>query len=255
LDIFPNILNFTTVKKIKMKAILHLISISILLMFSNVSYGQENFSRDIKDFYILNVLGNIRVELYQSEIPKLEISIKGLSAENVITEVKGGELKLRLKTGSSNNAVVKIKVYYRSLEEIISASGGLVVSPEIISGGSMAFTARSGGKMELEIELENLKAEVVQGAILVFKGKVKRQEISVNTGATYSAYYLEAEDSYVKASSGGKAKIRASRIIEATANSAGYIGYIGDPASEYTKTNLGGEIVKYKNNEAAGIEE
>jgi hypothetical protein len=237
------------------KYLLHFFAVPGLLTLNTIIYGQDHFTREVKDFYKLSCIGDIRVELYRSDTLKLDISVKGLPSENLITEVKNGELSIRLKTGSNKDAVVKVKVFCRSLDEILVASGGLVVSPEIISGTSMDFKARSGGKMELDLDLESLEAEVSQGGILVFRGEVKKQEINVGTGATYSGYLLEAEDSYVKANSGGKAKVRANRIIEANSSSAGFIGYIGDPASEFTKTSLGGEIVKYKNNEAAGIEE
>jgi hypothetical protein len=123
----------------------------------------------------------------------------------------------------------------------------------VISGKNINFNAHSGGKMELELKLEELKAEADLGSILVLKGEVKRQEIAVNTGATYSAFLLKAEDSYVKAGSGAKAKVKASRIIEANSTSGGYIAYIGDPVSESNKTSLGGEIKKFKTDEAAGI--
>jgi len=236
-----------------MKVFYSLSIIASILVTCHVSFGQEVFTREIEDFSELNLTGNIRVELYKSDKPNLEISVKNIPAENLITEVKQGRLSIRLKTGSNKDAVVKVKVNYSDLENITVASGGLITSAEVIKGKAMNFNARSGGKMELELELDELKAEVTQGAILVFKGEVKRQKITVNTGATYSAYLLEAEDSYVKSNSAATAKVRAKNIIEGNASIAGFIGYIGDPESENIKTTLGGKIEKYKTNEAAGI--
>ena len=111
---------------------------------------------------------------------------------------------------------------------------------------SVEVLSKAGGKMELKLKLTSLEAVVKQGGILVFSGEVEKQTIEVLTGGTYSGYELEARDSYVKAVSGGKAKVVANRIIDATANSKAFIGYTGDPVSSFIKTNLGGEIAHHK---------
>ena len=238
-----------------MKNILKTVIVITVLIISQTGYAQETFIRKIDSFKGIILSGNIRVELYKSDSSGLEITLKDLPRENLITEVEDNKLSIRLKAKSNKTAVVKVKVYYTSLEDLTVSSNSLITSPEVIAGKSINFIARSGGKMELELKLEELKAQVEFGAILVFKGEVKRQEIAVNSGSTYSAFKLEAEDSYVRAGSGGKAKVKASRIIEANASAGGYIAYIGDPVSDFTKTSLGGEVMKYKTEEAAGIEE
>jgi len=103
--------------------------------------------------------------------------------------------------------------------------------------------------MELELDIKNIEADVKQGGILVFTGKTNRQKIEVNTGATYSAYKLSAEDTYVVANAGSKAKVCASRIIDVTSNTKSYVGYIGVPVSVITKTNLGGVIASFATEE------
>lgn len=238
-----------------MKTILKTVLGLSILITNNICFAQETFIRKLDSFSGISLLGNIRVELYKSDSSGIEMTLKDLPEENLITEVKNGNLNVHLKSGSNKNAVVKVKVYYSVLENLSVSTNGLITSPEVITGKNINFIARSGGKMELELKLEELKADVDLGAILVFKGVVKKQEIAVKTGATYSAFKLEAEDSYVRAGSGGKAKVKASRIIEANASAGGYIAYIGDPVSDFTKTTLGGEVMKYKTDEAAGIEE
>jgi len=229
--------------------------ITLGILFAAITaFAQETISRKIDSFNSISVTGKIRVELFKSDNPNIEITLKDLPPENVITEVKNEKLNIRLKTGSNKNAEIKVKVPYTNLENLSVSTGGLIVSTEVITGKNIQFIARSGGKMELELNLEELKADVDIGAILVFKGEVKRQEITVTTGGTYSAFPLKASDSIVKASAGGKAKVTASRIIEANSSAGGYIAYIGDPVSETIKTSLGGEIRKFKSEEDVDIE-
>ncbi len=221
---------------------------SLLLLDFSLS-AQETAERNTGSFTALSVIGNLRVELYKSDTSRILIEAAGTLPENVVTEMDGNELTIRLKTNTPKDATIRVLVYYKKLESLTVQSHGLITGPEVITGDNVDFEARSGGKMELKLDLTSLNASVIQGAILVFSGNVEKQTISVNTGATYSGYELEARDTYVKASLGGKAKVVAHRIIDATSNFKGYIGYKGEPVSTYIKTNMGGEIANFREEE------
>ena len=216
-----------------------------LMFFSHSLIAQKPIKRDPGNFTALAATGNIRVELYKSDRTGLSIETTGTSSENVLTENDGRELSLRLKTNTPKDAEVRIKVYYTSLDQLSVHAQALITGPDVLEGQNVNFIARTGGKMELKLELSSLSADVRQGAILVFKGNVEKQTIDVNTGGTYSAYELESRDTYVKAFSGGKAKVVARRVIDATANLKGFVGYKGKPVSTVVKTNMGGEIANY----------
>jgi hypothetical protein len=220
----------------------------VCLMAFNVS-AQEPLVRNLGDFAGLSVTGSIRAEIWSSEQPYVEVLMKGTSADNVITEIKSGVLSVRLKTNTPKEAEVTVKVYYTHLDNISSQAQALVIGVDTLTGKNMDFEAKTGGKMDLVLKLNTIRVDVGQGSTIVFQGSVEKQEVKVNTAANYSAYQLEARDSYVVANAGGKAKVRASRIIDAQANAKGFIGYKGNPASTYFKTNLGGEIAGFKEGE------
>lgn len=229
-----------------MKILKNILFISGLLLISFSNYAQKT---EIDNFHSVSIIGKIRVELYKDEVPALEVILNKADIENVITENEDGELSLRLKTNTPKDAEVKIKLYYTQLEELSVQAQSLIVSPEVINEEKIFFSSKSGGKMELKLNLSSLEAEVKQGGILVFYGSVEKQEVSVSTGGTYSAYELKSQDAHVKANSGGKAKVSVSRIIDATANTKAFIGYQGNPVSTYIKTNLGGEIAHHQEGE------
>ncbi len=233
-----------------MKSFKITIVLIFLISIAITASAQESFSRKLPAFNGISAIGKMRVEIYKSDTTGVELVLSNVAPENIITEVTDNALSIRLKTDTSKDAIIKVKVYYTQLSDILVAVNTLLLSPEIISAENMSFTARSGAKMELELDVKNIVADVKQGGILVFTGKTTRQEVSVNTGATYSAYKLQAEDTYVKANSGSKAKVCASRIIDATSNTKSYVGYIGVPISVYIKTNLGGVIASFANEDA-----
>jgi hypothetical protein len=221
-----------------------------LTLITLVSGAQETITRSLPSFHGLSVTGKMRVELYKSDTSRLELSVSNAPAENLISEVNDSILSIRLKNDTNKSAIFKVLVYYSSLTEITVASNTLLLSPETITAENISVTARSGAKMELDLDIKNIEADVKQGGILVFTGKTNRQKISVNTGATYSAYKLLAEDTYVTANAGSKAKVCAARIIDATSNTKSYVGYIGVPVSVYIKTNFGGVIASFANADA-----
>lgn len=229
-----------------MKTLKNILLIFGLLLISLSNYAQKTEKRELDNFHSVSIIGKIRCELYKAETPGLELILKRTEFENVITENENGELSLRLKTNTAKDAEVRIKLYYTQLDEMKVQAQSLIVSSEVINEEEIFFSSKSGGKMELKLNLSSLEAEVKQGGILVFRGAVEKQEVSVSTGGTYSAYELKSQDAYVKANSGGKAKVSVSRIIDATANSKAFIGYQGNPVSTYIKTNLGGEIAHHQ---------
>jgi len=226
-----------------MKNLRKMMAWALLLIFPLNTYTQNTERRDAGDFHSISVTGKIRVELYPSGERFIEVIAGGTEAVNVITEIREKELAIRLKPNTPKEADIKVKVYFTGVDMLSVQAKGLIVCPDTLRAESMIFNARSGGKMELWMNLGSLEATVTQGGILVFSGQVEDQEISVASGATYSAFRLEAHETRVKAVTGGKAKVTASEAIHANANTGGYIGYRGDPGKTSVKTSLGGEIV------------
>jgi hypothetical protein len=213
-------------------------------ILSIAAFSQEKTTREPGNFSELNVTGEIRVELYPSEKPYIEIISEGISPGDIATEIKGNKLDVKMKTSIPKNARFTIMVYHTGLEKIEVQSRSLVTGADVFKAENILFDATTGGKIELEVDIENLEANVRQGAIIVLNGEVEKQEIKVSTGGTYSAYDLEARDSYVKAVTGGKAKVTAHRVIDAQSNSKAFIGYKGNPVSSNVNTSLGGEVMK-----------
>ncbi len=216
--------------------------IMLLTFFSSSILAQNTITRELGFFNALEVTGNIRVEIYKSEKPYVEIIAERTSPDNILTEIKGRTLSIRLKTNTEKEARIRILVYYTSLESLKANAQSLITSNETLTGKTMSFEAKFGGEMELILDLDNLDALAKQGSLLVFSGVVEKQDVNVNTGATYSAYELDAQDTYVKALSGGKAKVTANRIIDATSNLGGFVGYKGNPKSRFINSKIGGEI-------------
>jgi ribosomal protein L25 (general stress protein Ctc) len=225
-----------------MKSIICNSIITVFLLISLQLSAQNKETRETGDFSKLTATGNIRVELYPSDKNYVELEVIGTVIDNLITENSEQEFHIRLKTSTPKEAKVLAKCYFVNLEKITSQNQALITGNKVINLKEVQMDARAGGKIELQIAVEHLTAEAKQGGVLVLNGEVEKQEVEVNSGGTYSAYQLEAKDSYIKCNTGSIAKVIARRIIDANASTKGYIAFVGNPVSNITKTSLGGEI-------------
>ena len=217
------------------------VALFFLLPFPAGLLGQKS---TLGKFNVLDVSNGITVQLILARENAIEIEVENLEPDKVTYEISDNTLKLRARKGLNKEAEVWVKLYYVSLNSIITEARASVWSEEDLYAGSLNLNIGNGGETRLRIHSDSLYATVAEGAILYLKGETEYLNVKAGTGATFSGYDFQSEKAIVLASSGGKAKIAASSYLDATANSKGFIGYIGDPETLKQNTSMGGEIVK-----------
>lgn len=229
-----------------MKTVSHLILSIAFLVLTLSANAQNRITIGLDDFTSVSVSGRIDVELIPSDSKEVSITSKIGQPEEVHVEVKEGELKIRIRPKFDKNDVISVKLPYTKLTKISALAGAVINSARDLEVDDLELNAASGGKIELSVKTKSITAKVTQVSDIILYGKTETQNVIVNTGGNYLAYDMECEDTYIKVTAGSQGKVTASRIIEATANSKGFIGYVGDPVSTYVKTSLGGEIASFK---------
>ncbi|MBL7112035.1 MAG: DUF2807 domain-containing protein [Bacteroidales bacterium] len=218
-------------------------SISLILLLA-LPAGLFSQKTTLEKFNKLDVSNGIDVQLIMARENAIEIDIKNLEPDKVTHEISDMTLKVRATKGRNKEAEVLVKLYYTSLNSITTSGRASVWSEEELYVETIHLNIGNGGETRLRINSDSLFASVAEGAILFLKGQTSYLNVKAGTGATFSGYDFQSEQAIVLASSGGKAKIAVSKSLDATANSKGFIGYIGDPEKLNQSTSLGGEIVK-----------
>jgi hypothetical protein len=215
------------------------------ISFSPV-FGQNRITLELEEFNELHVTGGIDVELIPSGSKEMSITSRKGFPEQIQVNFKERELHIKVRPRIVKEDEISIRLPYSQLVKIDAAAGAVITSARDMKVKDIDLVASSGGKIELSLDAQNINAKVVQVSDIVLYGTAVSQNVSANTGGNYLAYDLECQDTYVNVSSGSQAKLTASRIIEASASSKGFIGYIGDPVRTNLKTSLGGEVLSYK---------
>lgn len=229
-------LKFFTMKKITI--------ISFTFILVTVCFTGQAQKTGLSQFHSIEISSDIDVELILDKTCGIEWTLKNIEPDKLITEIEDQTLKIRTRTGIYRDAEIKAKVYYTELDAIDSKGRASIWSEEDLYLKKISFNIYNGGECRLKVHTDSLFASVTEGSILYLKGETAFLDVKVGTGATFSGYDLESDEAVVLANSGGKAKIAVKQYLKATANSKGFIGYIGEPEKVKKESRLGGEIIQ-----------
>ena len=227
---------------------MHKLIVIVLLIVLAVpgTKAQDKVSgtRSVDAFHSISIASEIDAELVLSKEESIELELQGAESGQLITEVEDGVLKIRMKTGSYRDAILKVKINFKDIKSIEATGRAAVWSYEDLYTDNLEIKLFNGGATRLTLYCDTLTVNVSQGSILSLKGEGLKASIKVNTNATFNGYEFECQDVDVNATSTGKAKISVSNSLNATASTGGFVGYVGNPKRVERKASMKGEILK-----------
>lgn len=221
----------------------------ILLAFG--SFAQEA-QKAVDSFTRIDVFGPFEVELVKAEAYSIEIDYRGIDTDDVLMDVTGDELKLKLRNKHymdewrSNDyprsRYIKVKVYYTELNDLRAQAGADIFSEESLKSKNLALEASMGAEIRLPVISKNLYTRLNMGAVVELQGQTEKHEIKANMGAVLKASRLESKTTYVNASMGAEVKVNVVEEIEVNAGFGAAVDYVGSPNVRNTSTNFGAEV-------------
>ncbi|MDW3191662.1 MAG: head GIN domain-containing protein [Cytophagales bacterium] len=222
-----------------------LVAYSICLFFCLTAViAQDRDTRKLKSFSSISVGEAIDVEVKAGNEEKAIVEVDGTSPDNVLTEVFGSRLKIRMRQGNWRNVSVRVYVTYKELEEIDVSSAADLSSDGPIKSESLEIEVSSAGDVEVEVDVEELEVRVSSAGDLTIEGKAIKQYVRVSSSGDYDGYDLESEEAEVDASSSGDARVFVTKELEADASSSGSVYYRGNPTKVYADSSSGGRVRK-----------
>jgi len=216
----------------------------LLILCFITGYAQDKETRNLSSFNEISVGEAIRVNLIRGNREQAEVIANGIELSDVITDVSGNRLRIRLEGNNYRNIDVEINLTYRELEEIGISSAARVNADEAISANSLAIDVSSAGGGNLRLDAGNVEIDISSAGRLELNGKVDRIEIEVSSAGDLDAYELTCNEAEINVSSGGSAKVNVKSQIDAKASSGGTIRYKGEPQKVFVNSNSGGSIRK-----------
>jgi hypothetical protein len=220
-----------------------IVLISFLLLSVWKVTAQKIDERALDSFRIVNVFGNMEVQLIKADKERMVINSLEVDVKKINSHTEKNEIWIEMNNELfSASKKVRIKLYYKTISEISSSGGASVISEDIIKADKMNFNAATGGNIALTLDVNILDANVGQKSVISFEGNVNSQKISASLGGTYDAFELISDDAVVKANTGGKIKVYVSKLLDAAVSTKGYVGYKGKPEKTNFDSATDGEI-------------
>ncbi|MFT4032953.1 MAG: head GIN domain-containing protein [Siphonobacter sp.] len=229
------------------------INIVVLLITSALVVNAQNWSksRPVSGFSEIQVSHGIDVYLTQDGKESLQLEAKGLEEEEVISEVKGGVLILRIdrKGGMMNwgrNNGVKARVSFRMLSRLKASGGSDIYSQGQLHLQDFVVEASGGSDVKLDIKASRLSIKAGGGSDVNLMGSVAYLEATANGGSDLDAKSLTADKVMVRSSGGSDAYVYATKEISAEASGGSDVYYRG-PAKAVNIHKSGGSDILRRN--------
>ncbi|MDG1805396.1 head GIN domain-containing protein [Flavicella sp.] len=217
--------------------------------------AQDIIEIDLEKFDKLKVYNGLNVNLIKSDQQKIEIS--GERANEILVKNKKGTLKISLDLlNSFNHQKVVINLFYNSnIAEMEAKQGAVIRSTDIFKQTQLTISAQEGAYIKLDMEVDYLTAKGITGGHFQLKGITETQNVSVVSGSSYEAFYLESNLATMYVSTGSTAQIQVSKALDAKAKLGGTIEFAGRPESVSTAESMGGKIKKAKEDKEIDVAE
>lgn len=173
--------------------------------------------REVPGFSKIDGSGAINVEIVIQNDFSVEVEADDNLLQYIKTEVSGDTLKIYSEGRISRKNPVNVKIGMPSIEGL-EINGASKATAANIKGDELLLKANGASKITIS-------------------GEVKSLESKINGASTIDAENLRAENAEVKVNGASKATVFATNRLEANANGASRITYIGEPASLEKRAN------------------
>ncbi len=205
------------------------------------------FERGLEPFWKLIATTGVNVELKHSEKNYAVVSVEGMAAADVITEVKNGVLRVTLrKKIQQEGAAVLVKVYCSEIRELhISTGANVETTEEQVFSDELYVNGSTGGKARIEVDVDELSLRTTEGASIEVLGQCDKAFMRATTGGSLLCRSLQVEEVDAKSNFGSKILLGSCENLDGSASSGGKIIY--DEVKELIKKeNLHGIVVSHK---------
>ncbi len=239
----------------------NLVLVFILALFAFQTHAQETETRSLSDFTTVSSSQSIRVTLKKGNEPKVDVSTTG-ELEDVITDVKGGDLKIEMASNKTfRNVEVEVIVYFQELESLKASSSSRMMSEDLIEGNNIEIKGSSSARMDLNVkasnlevggsssarislsaEAENIEAQVSSSCRFTLDGSAENFEAQVSSSGRIDASEFSCDNADLAASSSGRIELNVQEKLIAKASSSGRITYGGKPSIVDADSGSGGKV-------------
>jgi hypothetical protein len=216
-------------------------------ILSCIQVQAEEQIRKVDKFTSISLRISANVKLEQGGNQNLKIVAKSSTLEEIITEVKEGELIIRFPNKNyfwSDFKPGEITIYVTAAEIKrlgVSGSGDIVAEDQIKAEELDLAVSGSGNIRLMELSAEEVEATISGSGNITLAGKTAAKELSatISGSGNLKALDFNADDVNVKVSGSGNVSIEANENLNVRVSGSGNVNYKGNPAIDSSISGSG----------------
>lgn len=204
--------------------------------------AQETEKRELSRFDEISVAQGIDLVAEKGTTNTIDLEVSRIDLEDVITEVRGGKLYVKLSRGNHrSNRVRATLTYTEELRDIEVSTGAEAEFRTKIKVDDLEVTTSTSGYVRLSVEAKTVDLGATTSGRINIDGKATEIDASASTGGSIDAFDLVANDAYARANTGADIRLTAEERLRASAGTGGSVRYMGKPRTD-VRTNTGGSV-------------
>ena len=203
-----------------------------LFMVVNLAFSQSRERRDVSNFDALNISSAFVVEISVGNKESLEIEVDERHIDDVITEVRGGTLIIKMADSRGRRRMDKSPRAYLTVKSLnkINASGAVNLRTlDVLESDRMELDISGATVVKMELKTEDLYVEASGASVMTIQGVAENQFVKCSGATTYSAYDLESKTADIRVNGAGSARVSVSDELDVRASGASSVRYKGSP--------------------------
>ena len=189
-------------------------------------------TRKVDDFHSISLRGPFDIDYTDGPAQDLIVEADDNFLPLIITEVKDGQLIVRLKphTAVSSHKTMKVTVTAPDVEELsLAGSGTIHVLNDWQSDNPLKVSLAGSGDIIGSVSSPGIKASIAGAGNIKLKGETKDVDVVIAGSGNYYGDNLRAENAEVSISGSGNADVHASVNLKVKIAGSGDVNYKGSP--------------------------
>ncbi|CAM1343608.1 head GIN domain-containing protein [Tenacibaculum amylolyticum] len=164
----------------------------------------------------------------------------------IITEVKGGTLRIKTKKNTNLKTTRKLTVTvpFEQIEGVSLGGSGNIIAKKTIKGNNVSFSIGGSGNIKAAVEAQTVKSSIGGSGSIRLEGDADNLKCSIAGSGNIKAYELTTNSLKVSVAGSGDVQATVKDRIKASIAGSGSVYYKGDPQHIDTKSVGSGDVVK-----------
>ncbi len=215
------------------RKIFPLLMVLLLLLTALAPAFAAKEERKIAHFTELEIISAFKVVLTQGTAEKLEIDAKDVDMDQIITEVKGSKLIIRLKSTTFNRQTSDIRIYltFTTLTNIDVSGAVELKGTNEMSFNDLKLEGSGASDISLNISAKTLNFDLSGASSATLVGQSAGFVIDLSGASKLNAIELATKICDIEISGASWAKVNVTEKLRVDGSGASNVHYTGNPTA------------------------